>query len=391
MRVAVWRAAAFAAAALLAGLGGALFAHQSGYIGSDAFSVRLSISLLIAAVIGGLGLRSGPLLGTALLMAIVEVIAGVEKLGLIIYGSILLIVLLVFPQGAAGLAQLLRRRLRWGAGTGKAAALDAVRSGDVSVIGRLKGTSLSVQSVTKRYAGVTAVNRASFDVAPGTVHGLIGPNGAGKSTLINVIAGLYRPDEGGVLLGGRDLGPTDTAARSRAGLARTFQNLQLIEALTVRDNVMLGITPTRGLAADFAAWWRGRDFEHSERAEAHAILAFLGLAGVADRLPSELSYGHRKLVELARAIAQRPRLMLLDEPIAGLNPNEAQAIAGVIERLRELGVTVLLVEHNMEFVMRLCDTVSVLDHGELIATGTPAEIQRDERVIRAYLGTGVQT
>ena len=390
VRVAWWRAGAFAAAALLAGLGGALFAHQSGFVGSDAFNVRLSIALLIAAVVGGLGFRSGPLLGTAILMTIVEVIAGVEKLGLIIYGSILLIVLLAFPQGAAGLFAAIGRWLSartalGSAGSGKAAE----RSSGASIVGALDGASLSIDHVTKRYAGVTAVGDVSIDVVAGSVHGLIGPNGAGKSTLINVVAGLYAADEGQVRLGGANVSSLDTAGRTQLGLARTFQNLQLIEALTVLDNVLLGVAPKRRWYADFAAWWGGRDFEQAERDEARVILSFLGLDAVADRLPAELSYGHRKTVELARAIAQRPRVMLLDEPIAGLNAAEAASIADVVRQLRALGVTVLLVEHNMEFVMQVCDAVSVLDHGELIATGTPAEIQRNEHVIRAYLGTEV--
>ena len=388
LRVAVWRAAVFAAAAMLAGLGGALFAHQSGFVGSDAFNVRLSIALLIAAVVGGLGYRSGPLLGTAILMAIVEIIAGVEKLGLMVYGVILLVVLLAFPQGAAGLVTAFGRRARpqpEGEDAGILSRRDAA-----AVIGTLDGASLTIDSITKRYAGVVAVDRASFEVTAGTVHGLIGPNGAGKSTLINVVAGLYGADEGRISLSGVDLAGLDTAARAQSGLARTFQNLQLIEALSVLDNVMLGIEPTRGRWADFVAWWRGIDFEQIERRRALDILAFLGLGAAADRLPGELSYGHRKMVELARAIAQRPRLMLLDEPIAGLNAAEAEAIGDVIRRLRDLGVTVLIIEHNMEFVMQLCDAVSVLDHGELIATGTPSQVQRDERVISAYLGGGAE-
>lgn len=394
VRVPRWRAATFAGAAALAGLGGALFAHQSGFVGSDAFSVRLSIALLIAAVVGGLGTRSGPLLGTALLMAIVESIAGVEKFGLIVYGAILLAVLLAFPEGAAGLVGALGHRLRRRAGRTQPARPDATRPesaerhADVSIAGALDGASLSVAGITKRYAGVLAVDRVCFEVAAGSVHGLIGPNGAGKSTLINVIAGLYRPDAGELRLSGVDLARLDTPARAQAGLARTFQNLQLIEAVSVLDNVLLGVAPRRKPASDFLAWWRGRDFELEERREARAILAFLGIAHLAERRPAELSYGHKKLVELARAIAQRPRLMLLDEPIAGLNAQEAREIAAVIRRLRSLGVTVLLVEHNMEFVMQLCDAVSVLDHGELIATGPPAQIQQDAGVIRAYLGSG---
>lgn len=250
--------------------------------------------------------------------------------------------------------------------------------------------TLHLDDVDFRYKrGQDVLSGISLTLERGIV-GLLGPNGAGKSTLINVVAGLYGADEGRIALGGVDLAGLDTAGRARTGLARTFQNLQLIEALTVLDNVMLGVEPNCGRWTDFVAWWKGTDFERAERQQALEILSFLGLGSAAGRLPAELSYGHRKMVELARAIAQRPRLMLLDEPIAGLNATEAKAIADVIRRLRDLGVTVLVVEHNMEFVMQLCDAVSVLDHGELIATGTPGEIQRDERVINAYLGGGVE-
>ena len=383
IRVPLWRAWAFALCSACAGLAGALFAHQSGFISSDAFTVRLSIALLIAAVIGGLGARSGPLLGTAMLLLIVEGIAGVEKFGLIIYGAILLCVLLAFPQGAAGLIDRLRR--------GRAVATQAAPAVAASrhlMIERLDGVSLTVRSITKRYQGVVAIDAVSLDVRAGTIHGLIGPNGAGKSTLINVIAGLYQPDGGSIHLGELALQGLSTPQRAGIGLARTFQNLQLIHGATALENVMLGLQSSTGVLRSFGRWLSGRDFEASEQHDAMNILAFLGIAQVSHRMPGELPYGHRKLVELARAIAQRPRLLLLDEPIAGLNTQEAREIAAVLRRLRELGATIVLVEHNMEFVMSLCDAISVLDHGKLIATGTPAAIQADQQVIAAYLGTG---
>ena len=383
IRVPLWRASGFALCSACAGLAGALFAHQSGFISSDAFTVRLSIALLIAAVIGGLGARSGPLLGTAMLLLIVESIAGVEKFGLIIYGSILLVVLLAFPQGAAGLIDRLRR--------GRAVATQAAPAAAASrhlMIERLDGVSVTVRSITKRYQGVVAVDAVSLDVRAGTIHGLIGPNGAGKSTLINVIAGLYQPDGGSICLGELPLEGLSTPQRAGIGLARTFQNLQLIHGATALENVMLGLHSSTGVLRSFGRWLAGRDFEAREQQDAMNILAFLGIAHVAHRMPGELPYGHRKLVELARAIAQRPRVLLLDEPIAGINTQEALEIAAVVRRLRDLGATIVLVEHNMEFVMSLCDAISVLDHGKLIATGTPAAIQADQQVIAAYLGTG---
>jgi ABC-type branched-subunit amino acid transport system ATPase component/ABC-type branched-subunit amino acid transport system permease subunit len=386
IRVAHWRAWVFALCSATAGLAGALFAHQSGFISSDAFTVRLSVALLIAAVIGGLGARSGPLLGTAILMLIVETIAGQEKYGLIIFGAILLCVLLAFPEGMAGvLARLRPRRAQATAGTVAAAP---VRGTVTLSIERLEGVPLAIEGVTKRYRGVVAVDNVSIKVRAGSIHGLIGPNGAGKSTLINVVAGIYAPDDGRVMLGGRPLEDLNTAERAHAGMARTFQNLQMIHGATALENVMLGLRSEFSLARAFGDWFLGRHFERADRQAAMDTLSFLGIAQVADKLPGELPYGHRKLVELARAIAQRPQVLLLDEPIAGINTQEAREIAAVLRKLRDLGATILLVEHNMEFVMSLCDAVSVLDHGKLLATGTPQQIQSNPQVIAAYLGQG---
>ena len=418
--VSLWKAAIFAFAAALAGLGGAFFAHQSGYVGSDAFSVRLSIALLIATVVGGLGTKTGPLLGTLILMAIVEVIADIHKYGLLIYGSILLIVLLAFPKGAAGLISSLALRFKGGtssSGTSANASSDSSATATAtpdnagrdapanaaaselapatSKTGALPmqqggNTSLSIQGISKSYSGLKAVDQVSVEVKPNTIHGLIGPNGAGKSTIINMIAGIYRADEGSIHLGDLDLSSLDIAERANLGLARTFQNLQLIEGVSVLDNVLLGIAHKHSYGKDFVTWLSGGELEGDERKEAFAILEFFGLAQFADRLPTQLPYGHRKLIELARAIAQRPKMLLLDEPIAGMNAQEAKAIAQVIRKLREHGITILLVEHNMEFVMSVCDTISVLNFGKLIACGTPTEIQNNPEVIEAYLGTGAK-
>jgi len=361
-----------------------MFAHQSGFISSDAFSIRLTIGLLIATVIGGLGRSYGPIFGAAILIGIAETIAALHSIGLLLYGGILLTVILIFPEGAIGLVGKLVPRK-------KAKAPVQRKAGDTAgpppELPQARGAALDIVGVSKSYSGVVALSELNISVKPGTVHALIGPNGAGKSTFINVVAGLYQGDSGTISIDGKDVTGTTAHARARLGLARTFQNLQLIQGVSVLDNVMLGVRPERGGAGDFLAWLGGGGHERSERRQAEAILEFLNIAHLRDLRPKDLAYGHRKLVELARAIAQRPSIMLLDEPVAGLNAQEAAAIARVVSMLRDRGITILLVEHNMDFVMGLSDRITVLDFGHRIAEGTPAEIQKNPDVIRAYLGT----
>lgn len=379
LNVPVWRTLVFAASAMLAGLAGALFAHQDGFVSSDAFHIRLTIGLLIAAVIGGLGRSYGPLFGTAILLALTEVIAAVHDVGQIIYGGILLGVLLLFPEGAIGLVRKL-----FGRAVRKAAPTERATTFALEPDSR---SDLVVEGLSKSYAGVTALQGVSLAVRPGSITALIGPNGAGKSTFINVVAGLYRPSAGRIVMGGRDVTSLAAHERAQLGLVRTFQNLQLIGSVDVISNVMLGMRPRDGVVADFGRWLLGRKHEAAERAEAMAILELLGLRAYAHHRPADLAYGHRKLLELARAIAQRPKILLLDEPVAGLNPVEARGIGQIVRRLRDAGVAVLIVEHNMEFVMDLSDSVTVVDFGNPIASGTPAVIQRDPAVLKAYLGT----
>jgi ABC-type branched-subunit amino acid transport system ATPase component/ABC-type branched-subunit amino acid transport system permease subunit len=379
LNVPAWRLGVFAAAAALAGLAGVLFAHQNGFVGSDAFSLDLSLMLLIGVVIGGLGSSYGALLGTVVVVAISETIADLHDYAALIYGGILLVVLLLLPEGIIGLfARRNARSLRPGAAAGAMQSLPAAPTGGIAV--------LELDGVTKRYAGVVAIDRLSFTVRPGTIHALIGPNGAGKSTLINVIAGLSDADAGRVRFCGRDVTRMAAHRRARLGLARTFQNLLLVQELSVVENVLLGLQArNRPFWSDLPAWLLGRH-EAALLSEAHAILHLLGIDDLAAKTPGELSYGHRKLCEIARAMAQSPMLFLLDEPVAGLNEEEASRIAEVVRGLREGGATILLVEHNMDFVMAISDAVTVLDHGVRIAEGPPHVVRQDQAVIDAYLG-----
>lgn len=246
---------------------------------------------------------------------------------------------------------------------------------------------LSIRDVSLSFKGIKALTAISFDVADGEICALIGPNGAGKSTLINVISGLYLAEHGTIRLFGRDVSRVPAYKRARLGMARTFQNLQLVNGIPVLENVMLGLHRQKGMVAGFLDWLTSGRLEAQQRAIALGILAFFGVERFAKANVSDLSYGHRKLVEMARAVAQRPLLVLLDEPIAGLNEEEAKEVAKAIRQLRQRGMTVVLVEHNMPFVMSLSDRVTVLNYGRIIGEGTPAEIQNNAAVISAYLGT----
>ncbi len=248
---------------------------------------------------------------------------------------------------------------------------------------------LEVSEVTVRFGGLVALDDASLNVAPGTVCGLIGPNGAGKTTLFNCVSRLVTPAAGSIRWNDQELLGRRPHQIAQLGIARTFQNLALVPSLTLRENVMLGAhhTARSGFAEAALRLPRVRREERDMRATADEALARLGLERLADHPATGLPYGTLKRLEIARALAQRPRLLMLDEPAAGLSHGEVDELAGALRDLREgLGLTVLLVEHHMGLVMRVSEQVVVLDFGQVIAAGTPDEIRQDERVIEAYLG-----
>jgi branched-chain amino acid transport system permease protein len=376
---------AFVVSGAVVALGGILRVQSLGSLGPQQFSFDFTILILAMLVVGGMQTVTGAIVGTAFITVGKEVARflgdGPNFLGFtwpkvdglpdLFLAASLLVVLLLKPTGLLGrfdLGSLFKRFTR--------TRTSAVASSNHAVA---SGAALTTNGLGVTFGGFTAVDNVSIKVAPGQIHGLIGPNGAGKTTLINLLTGVVPTTRGTVDLGGRNMEGAPYV-RARAGIARTFQNLRVFSALSVRENVATADITASRYRADRPT--PGVD----------ALLGLVGLSSVADRAASTLDYGSQRRLEIARAAALRPEFLLLDEPTSGMSESESLTMVDDVRRVAQaIGAGVLVVDHDLGFITRICDYITVIDQGSVLAAGTPAEIQKDQRVIDAYLGTSASS
>jgi len=383
------KVAVFVISATFAGLGGALFAHLQNFINPDDFQFVNSIFFLLTILFGGAGTLVGPLIGAALLTLIPELLQDAERFRLIIFAVLILITLFFLPRGVAGMLPVAQSRRGSPRSEASPGPVAVEISGGVSSARTDESPTLTVTGIGKRFGGVTALKDVSMAIETGRVHALIGPNGAGKTTLVNILSGFYRPDGGSIVVANRETRLLSLHHAARLGISRTFQTIKLFGEMTAREHVMVGceLQSEAGVIDALLHDARHRDEERRRRELADALLEFVGLAARADAPATSLAYGHRRLLEIARALAGRPRVLLLDEPAAGLVAGEIETLALLIEKLRAGGLAIVLIEHHMDLVVAVSDAITVLDYGEVISRGTVEAVRRDPRVVEAYLGT----
>jgi branched-chain amino acid transport system ATP-binding protein/branched-chain amino acid transport system permease protein len=393
INLAATRTLAFVISAALAGLAGGLYTFLNLFVNYETFTFFHSVSFLLMVILGGTGTLIGPVVGTSILTYIAEILQDLQEWQIFAYGFLLAAVMFVMPQGIVGSFGALWERF-----VSKARAHETQGWPDRSVaLAEILGSSeergqiaLETEALTLRFGGLIAVDNVNIEVKSGTVHALIGPNGAGKSSLLNLISGFYVPSGGTIRFFGSTIAGLTSHELARQGIARTFQNTELFGQMTVLENVLAGFHSHyhNTLAETLLRLPRFAREERRFFSQAHQLLKFVGLSDFAEEEARNLPFGHQRRLEIARALALRPRMLLLDEPAAGLTHGEIEDVKRLIRLLVDHGVTVILVEHHVEMVMTVSDHVTVLDYGRVIASGTGAEVQANPQVIEAYFGHG---